>query len=131
MLVAEEEKCVGCKLCELTCSVHHADVINPEKARLGVGGNYEEGFEISTCVRCGICKEECPEDAITETDSNFYQIDEEKCDNCLICVEVCPKDAVFVHEDFQAPKICDFCGECVEICPVKILEIEGVEDESA
>lgn len=44
------------------------------------------------CIACGACKEECPNQAISEGDP-IYKIDPNKCDNCGTCAEVCPVDA--------------------------------------
>lgn len=46
-----------------------------------------------TCRDCEICKDSCPELAITriEKDSSFeYVVDEDKCIGCGICVSICP-----------------------------------------
>ncbi len=48
------------------------------------------------CVACGSCKEECPEDAISEGD--IYVIDQEKCTECETCIETCPVEAIIKEE---------------------------------
>jgi ferredoxin len=45
------------------------------------------------CMACGICMDECPEEAISEGDP-IYVIDPEKCTDCGSCQEVCPNDAI-------------------------------------
>lgn len=45
-----------------------------------------------TCIACGSCMAECPEDAISEGD--IYVIDPELCTDCGSCVEVCPTDSI-------------------------------------
>lgn len=127
MFITDDENCIGCKTCEMVCSAHHDGVINPKKARIGVEGEYEKGFSIHACVRCGVCQDACPEDAIFKT-NGYYQIDQDLCDNCLECVEACPQDCIFTHPDHETPVICDFCNECVEACPVDVLEIQGLNN---
>jgi len=50
------------------------------------------------CTACGICEEECPNEAITEGD-DIFQISADRCTECIgfydtqQCAEVCPVDA--------------------------------------
>jgi len=50
------------------------------------------------CTACGICEEECPNEAITEGD-DIFQISTDRCTECIgfydtqQCAEVCPVDA--------------------------------------
>lgn len=44
------------------------------------------------CISCGVCKDECPTDAISEGDG-IYVIDADACIDCGACAGVCPTDA--------------------------------------
>ena len=44
------------------------------------------------CTACGVCVDECPEEAISEGD--IYVIDAEKCTDCGSCADVCPVEAI-------------------------------------
>jgi NAD-dependent dihydropyrimidine dehydrogenase PreA subunit len=44
------------------------------------------------CTACGVCLDECPEEAISEGD--IYVIDPEKCTDCGSCADVCPVEAI-------------------------------------
>ena len=44
------------------------------------------------CVSCGMCKDNCPVDAITE--GTPYVIDSEKCAGCGTCAGACPNEAI-------------------------------------
>jgi Fe-S-cluster-containing hydrogenase component 2 len=44
MLIIDHEKCTGCRLCELVCSVKHTRVSNPSKSRVSVMKWDMEGF---------------------------------------------------------------------------------------
>ena len=46
-----------------------------------------------TCIACGACAAECPEECISEGDQGIYVIDAEKCIECGSCKNVCPVGA--------------------------------------
>lgn len=43
-----------------------------------------------TCKRCGICKKNCPVNAISGDKDNPFVIDQDKCIKCGLCMEKCP-----------------------------------------
>lgn len=49
-------------------------------------------FKIDTdaCKRCGICKKNCPTDAISGDRETPFAIDQVKCVKCGVCIEKCP-----------------------------------------
>ncbi len=49
-------------------------------------------FKIDTdvCKRCGICKKNCPADAISGNRETPFVIDQDKCIKCGVCIEKCP-----------------------------------------
>ena len=50
-------------------------------------------YKISeACINCGACEPECPENAISEGETQFL-IDPELCIDCGACADVCPVDA--------------------------------------
>ncbi|MHB1586058.1 MAG: YfhL family 4Fe-4S dicluster ferredoxin [Acidiferrobacteraceae bacterium] len=59
-----------------------------------------------TCINCGVCEPECPNDAITAREE-IYVIDPCLCTECVghydepQCVGVCPVDCIPLHPDFQ------------------------------
>ncbi len=46
----------------------------------------------SECVKCGVCLDVCPVDAIIESEEHYMITD--ACVDCGKCVEVCPIDAI-------------------------------------
>lgn len=46
------------------------------------------------CVKCGICAEKCPVEAI---DKSSFSADGKKCVSCMRCVKLCPHDARSVN----------------------------------
>lgn len=45
------------------------------------------------CLACGVCMDECPEDAISE-DEDIFVIDPKKCTDCGSCAEICPNESI-------------------------------------
>ncbi len=61
------------------------------------------------CVICGACLDECPNEAISESDP-IYVIDPNKCTECVgyfnepQCVNVCPVEAIVPNPDHVETK---------------------------
>ena len=49
-----------------------------------------------TCLNCGSCIDECPQDAIVDGDNDRRMIISEKCNDCGYCVDdfFCPGYAI-------------------------------------
>ncbi|MBD3308378.1 4Fe-4S dicluster domain-containing protein [candidate division KSB3 bacterium] len=47
-----------------------------------------------TCTGCGICRRNCPVEAITGDKRQTHVIHQETCTTCGICIEKCPFDAI-------------------------------------
>ncbi len=45
------------------------------------------------CVACGLCKDACPVEAISEG-APLYTIDADKCIDCGACAGECPNEAI-------------------------------------
>lgn len=45
------------------------------------------------CISCGSCIEECPTQAISES-NDVYAINPELCTDCATCKDNCPADAI-------------------------------------
>ena len=50
------------------------------------------------CIACGLCKENCPVEAISEGEP-YYVIDPEKCISCGLCKSNCPMEAIAEEEE--------------------------------
>ncbi len=121
------ERCSGCRLCELACSIKKFGVVNPKKAGVHVMVVYPAPV-IRMPIFCHQCKdpkcaENCPVDAIACEDG-VVKINEKECIGCEQCIISCPFGSIFTHEDMEAPFKCDLCGgepECAKVCPTKAL----------
>jgi Fe-S-cluster-containing hydrogenase component 2 len=61
-IVYHPEKCVGCHLCAMACSLRYEGVVNPLKARIKIVRKNNITEKIVTtpdCTRCGLCTVIC------------------------------------------------------------------------
>lgn len=116
-LTVKEERCSGCNVCRVVCTMENFQAVQPSMALLKIKGQFPDPgtYKIDYCNQCGICAETCPEEAITQSGGE-YNIDYEKCTSCLLCVDSCPYDVMVITES-EYPAKCTGCGKCVELCP--------------
>jgi benzoyl-CoA reductase subunit BamC len=108
----DHDKCTGCRLCELACSLHHIEnTFNPKRSRIKV---FIEG-ELHYPVLAGPYTDaEC-------TAKNMVVIAGHEYDECVLCRASCPAKPIFKEPDTEVPLKCDFCGDppdpqCVKVC---------------
>lgn len=151
------ERCIGCKQCEITCTVAHSQSKNlfwsvfetpAPKPRI----HAEPGPELNTsfpnkCRHCNPapCQSVCPTAAIHRPADfpDIVFIDSHKCIACGMCAMVCPFDVITYYASQAAPEKtmvaikCDHCIErqrdgqipaCVEACKVSALEFGEIND---
>jgi len=125
-VVADDKKCVGCEICELTCTNVNFGVNNPKKSAICINRLAgPEGFHVVLCNQCGKCAKECPEEAIALVNGG-YRIDEEQCTLCGVCVEVCPTEAIWWRPNVKTPIKCISCRACVYNCPTQALSYKEI-----
>jgi len=125
------ERCIGCRSCELACSLKNEGILNPSKSRINVitffDGRYNLPFNIPfTCRQCkdALCLKVCSVNAIFQDNNKTIRVMEEECIGCGRCVKVCPFGAMFFDKDKKKAFKCELCGgrpACVEICPVGVI----------
>ena len=129
VLYIDHQKCTGCRLCELVCSVSHDGKSNPARSRIRVMKWEAEGIYVPmSCQQCqdAPCLNVCPVRAISRDDemSRVY-VDYDVCIGCRSCVGVCPFGAMnFNTIDKQVFK-CDLCDgdpQCVRFCDEKAVD---------
>ena len=135
-IVADSEKCIGCRTCEVACVVSHQDtqdcaavtaVAFSSRIRVIKGGAF------TTAVACHQCEDApcanvCPTLAI-RSEAGVWRVEQSRCIGCKSCMVACPFGAMqvaVVAEHAQALK-CDLCAHradgpaCVAACPTHAL----------
>jgi len=127
----DTDKCIGCNVCELVCSVEKEKTFNPTKARIrGLRLNVFSNIAVA-CRACidAPCVVSCPRDALHQSKaSGAISVEEEKCDGCGWCLEACQYGAITLHPNTRKAIVCDTCGGepvCVQECPESALTFSG------
>jgi electron transport protein HydN len=113
-IVTEPAKCIGCRTCEMACSLAHATGAIPGASAVldtrAVASVAPHNFaprlqvvrtlEVSTPVTCRHCEDApcaaaCPNRAIFTRDDTV-QVDQSRCIGCKSCVLACPFGAMKV-----------------------------------
>jgi Fe-S-cluster-containing hydrogenase component 2 len=117
-LRAIHENCSGCNTCRLACAIENFQEVNPSKSLLRIEARFPApgDYRIRLCDQCGVCAENCPEDAI-HFENGVFMVHQNECTSCLICVEVCPHDVMLEQPNSDIPVKCNLCGECARTCP--------------
>ena len=121
-IVRDYERCTGCRLCELACSIHHDGWMWPEASRVRIFMPFP-GVEVPhLCAQCDDypCVEACPVDAISiDEKTTAVIVDRDACTSGGLCIEACPGDVPTLHPGDNKANICDLCDgdpECVKVC---------------
>lgn len=130
VLVADANKCIGCRICEQWCSMSHFKVGNPKKSRITVTRSHTEYMDYPNACRQCIdtpCIKSCPpkiQALSKDEETNAIKVNEEKCIACKMCIKACPYNAIKVHPTEKYVLVCDLCGgdpQCVKHCPENAL----------
>lgn len=96
--VVDKEACKSCGQCTLVCPKGLISMIPYDAAYMVACSSKAKGVDTMKacsvgCIGCGICKKNCPHEAVTV--ENFCaKIDPEKCQGCGICAQKCPKKSI-------------------------------------
>lgn len=143
-VVANEDVCIGCRLCEIACVVEHSktkDIIKAykfEEKRPLPRSHVEEEGPVSLSITCRHCDDPrcvaaCITGAMRKGEDGRVTVDIEKCVGCWSCVMACPYGSVGMDREDKKSVKCDLCGDreipaCVEACPNRALIV--VEEEA-
>ncbi|MCR4441803.1 MAG: 4Fe-4S dicluster domain-containing protein [Peptococcaceae bacterium] len=121
-LNVKENLCIGCRQCELACSLYNEGQFNPSLARIRVIYDQKTNtYSPNTCRNCSRpkCLEACAAGALAfNRETGVVVYDRDKCARCYECVKACPFKAIYIAEKGYILK-CDLCGGnpvCVRLC---------------
>lgn len=131
-LVANPAQCVGCRTCEIICSLSHDDICMPSLARIDVVYDPTKTLKglasmAEVCRQCNMadCYLACEYDALViDPNTGARIIDPEKCEGCGECFAACPWDMIRENEEKGVYTKCDLCGgdpQCVKYCPAEAI----------
>lgn len=141
---ANEDYCIGCRLCEIYCITAHSKYKNDLLKAFKFDQNrpiskiiVEENRPISFALQCRHCDDaKCTKACITgamakDPETGIVTNAEERCVGCWTCILACPHGAI--QRDTKGRKVaskCDLCidmgGEpnCVKHCPNRALQFQ-------
>jgi len=126
VIAVDYDKCTGCRICEIACSVTHGGEVNPVRSRIRVVRLETESSAIAMpvmCMKCveAFCKAICPVGAISDDPvTGARVVSEDKCIGCSACVYACPFGAIAVDGTLGRAFNCNLCDgkpTCVRFCP--------------
>jgi carbon-monoxide dehydrogenase iron sulfur subunit len=134
IITVSPERCTGCRMCELACSMKNTGEFNPTRSRINVVA-YDESYCLPfMCFQCEkpYCAEVCPKGAIVRDEAKgMVKIIAKKCTGCKTCILACPFGNMIYSTKKKKVENCDFCGgdpECVSVCSTQALEFKEVDD---
>ncbi|MBI2875043.1 MAG: 4Fe-4S dicluster domain-containing protein [Firmicutes bacterium] len=136
MISVDPERCTGCRMCEMACSLFHHGVCGPAYSRIRIHKVEDHGFSIPVvCQHCADapCAAVCPPRALREDPATgAVACDDSACVGCRLCFLVCPVGAIYFPPPGGRVKIlkCDLCGgdpQCVRVCEPEALRFIRVD----
>jgi Fe-S-cluster-containing dehydrogenase component len=136
-LKIDPQKCIGCKSCELACSLKNETTFNPAVSRISsitfIEGTYSLPYNcITTCRQCADapCLASCPVKAISrgKGETKVVVIDRDKCIGCGVCIGACPFGAMRFDAAAKKAFKCELCGgnpACAQMCPTGAIIFAG------
>jgi len=143
-IIAKEQLCMGCGLCEVYCTVSHSktkDIIkayNRENPSPTSRVNLEIHKPVSFAIQCKHCEDApcvtaCLSAAMKKDENSGLVVhDSERCIGCWTCIMVCPYGAIKMDASRKTVSKCDLCSDsiepaCVSNCPNNALIYKEVK----
>ncbi|WP_409309420.1 4Fe-4S binding protein [Pectobacterium sp. B1J-3] len=149
-VIADAEKCIGCRTCEIACAVAHT---HGNSAKLRSTHFFPrlkviKSSRVSVPVLCHQCENApcasvCPHDALVR-DRDSIQVIQSRCIGCKSCMIACPFGAINVvvtaetnnEQALTKSEVhkCDLCVDvadspsCVKVCPTSALRLVTTDE---
>lgn len=126
-LVIDIDKCTGCRMCEMACSLEKEGQCGREFSRIKIV-KQGEGVDVPiVCLQCEdpVCLKVCPVNAITKETAGGVMIDYDLCIGCKVCLALCPLGAESIDPKSKRIVKCDLCKGspvCVKFCQTKAID---------
>ncbi len=122
-ILSDNEKCVGCLTCVVTCMDHHyaGDDPNARSLRRYRLFDLPRGltqYLTESCRHCADapCIPACPVGAIRRDGNGWTRVDRDCCVGCRCCLNACPYGIPVFDAEGKSLR-CDGCTACVRACP--------------
>ena len=153
-IVANVDKCLACRTCEIACALAHTDTDDLVEAILQEDARpriyIESAGQFAVPLQCRHCEDApcvavCPSGALwRRSEGEPVLVDQQKCIGCAFCVEACPFGVILLARRAasdawlggKAVIKCDLCAArqanglqpaCVSSCPVGALSFEEAD----
>lgn len=108
-VMANPDKCIGCRTCEIACVVAHTEtnlfLEEPDEFDFSPRLSVVKTAQISVPVQCRHCEDApcanvCPNGSIFSVDNTIY-INQTTCIGCKTCMLACPYGAIDLVAEFR------------------------------
>jgi Fe-S-cluster-containing dehydrogenase component len=136
VLMVNQDKCDGCMLCVVACSVAHTGTIEAARSHIQVHRTPGGAYIPLSCHHCetASCVRACPTKAChLDEEGLAVVIDATRCIGCRTCVVACPFGHAHYDRVLRVSTKCDYCDgepECARVCARGAIEYVYSEESS-